>query len=98
MSTATPLPFSLREGRAPRRLQRIARPLSPMTRIPNMSAERRTLVRMSPLRMWLNSWPMTPCSSSRESFCRAPRVTVTTASFEVRPAANALIAFSSSRM
>jgi hypothetical protein len=31
--------------------------------------------RMSPLRMWLNSWAMTPCNCSRFSRSRAPRVT-----------------------
>jgi hypothetical protein len=63
-----------------------------------MMAEMRTFMRMSPLRMWLNSWATTPCSSSRSSFWRVPLVTVTTASFAVRPAANELIAGSSSRM
>ena len=35
---------------------------------------------MSPLRMWLNSCAITPCSSSRLSRSSAPRVTATTAS------------------
>jgi len=45
---------------------------------------------MSPLRMWLNSCAITPCSSSRVSVVRHPRVTATTASAVVKPAANAL--------
>ena len=55
-----------------------------------------TFSRMSPLRMWLNSCASTPCSSSRLSFSSVPRVTVTTASLVVRPAANALRLGSSS--
>ena len=38
---------------------------------------------MSPLRIWLNSWPMTPCNSSRESNLMQPRVTAMTASLVV---------------
>ena len=51
---------------------------------------------MSPFRMWLNSCPITPCSSSRVSFSSAPRVTMITASFGSVPAASALIARSPS--
>ena len=40
----------------------------------------RMFSRMSPLRMWLNSWAMTPCSSSRFRYSSAPRVTPITAS------------------
>ena len=46
---------------------------------------------MSPLRMWLNSWAMTPWSSSRVRFWIQPRVTPMTASPGVYPAAKALI-------
>ena len=46
---------------------------------------------MSPLRMWLNSWAMTPWSSSRVRFWMQPRVTPMTASPGVYPAAKALI-------
>ena len=35
-----------------------------------MIAETRTFIRMSPFRMWLNSWAITPWSSSRLSFSR----------------------------
>ena len=51
---------------------------------------------MSPLRMWLNSWPMTPCSSSRDSCCTAPWVTMINAWWGVCPATRALIAVSRS--
>ncbi|MEM0896652.1 MAG: hypothetical protein AAGJ79_07175 [Verrucomicrobiota bacterium] len=46
---------------------------------------------MSPLRMWLNSWAMTPCNSSRERSFMHPRVTPMTASLGESPAAKALI-------
>ena len=58
----------------------------------------RMLSRMSPLRMWLNSWAMTPCSSSRVSCSTQPRVTPTTASLGEKPAAKALMPCSSSSM
>ena len=94
--TRTPLfPFPRVPPRIP---QSVARPASPITRMPKMIAETRTFIRMSPFRMWLNSWAITPWSSSRVSFWRVPRVTVTTASLVVRPAAKELIAGSSSRM
>ena len=53
---------------------------------------RRRFSRMSPLRMWLNSWPITPCSSSRVRYWRQPAETATTASPGWWPAAKALIA------
>ena len=56
----------------------------------------RRLSAMSPLRMWLNSWPMTPCSSSRDSCCTAPWVTMINAWWGVCPATRALIAVSRS--
>jgi len=51
---------------------------------------------MSPFRMWLNSWPITPCSSSRESFANAPLVTMITASLGEKPATSAFTASSKS--
>ena len=57
---------------------------------------RRMFSRMSPLRMWENSWAMTPCSSSRVSRVMQPRVTPITASLGERPAAKALIESSKS--
>ena len=53
---------------------------------------------MSPLRMWLNSWAMTPCSWSRVSCWALPRVTAITASLGEKPAAKALMPFSSVSM
>ena len=50
--------------------------------------------RVSPCTRWLNSCATTPCSSSRVSRSSAPRVTATTASSGVQPAANALMASS----
>ena len=58
-----------------------ASPYSPMRVRPARMPTRRRLSAMSPFRMWLNSCPITPCSSSRESFCTVPRVTMITASF-----------------
>ncbi len=51
---------------------------------------------MSPFKMWLNSWPITPCNSSRVSLTVQARVTATTASLGVWPAAKALMLSSSS--
>src|SRR3546814_5599063 len=51
------------------------RPTMPITMIPNSTPISRMFRRMSPLRMWLNSCAITPCSSSRLSFSSAPRVT-----------------------
>ena len=58
---------------------------------PNSTPIRRMFSRMSPFRMWLNSWAMTPCSSSRVSRVSVPRVTAITASCSEWPAAKALI-------
>jgi hypothetical protein len=41
--------------------------------------------------MWLNSWPITPCSSSRVSRSSMPRVTATAAPDTSQPAAKALM-------
>ena len=46
---------------------------------------------MSPLRMWLNSCPITPCNSSRLSASSVPRVTTTAAWLGEKPAAKALM-------
>ncbi len=73
------------------------RPTVAMQKIPNKIPMSRMFSRMSPFRMWLNSWPMTPCSSSRESFVMQLRVTVTAASLVVWPAAKALMPSSLSR-
>ena len=43
------------------------RAISAMTDQPNSTPISRMLSRMSPFRMWLNSWAITPCSSSRLS-------------------------------
>jgi len=69
-------------------------PSRPSTRIPCTIAISRTLSRMSPCRMWLNSWAITPCSSSRESCSAVPRVTPITALSSRVPAAKALIPLS----
>ncbi len=53
------------------------------------------LIFMSPLRMWLNSWPITACSWSRSSLSSAPCVTATAASSGEWPAAKALMPGSS---
>ena len=55
----------------------------PMIRIPLSMPISRMFSRMSPLKMWLNSWAITPCSSSRERCSTQPRVTPITASFGV---------------
>jgi hypothetical protein len=67
----------------------------PMMRMPWITPIRRMFSLMSPLRMWLNSWAMTPWSWSRLSCRTQPRVTPTTASPGVKPAAKALIPGSS---
>ena len=46
---------------------------------------------MSPLRMWLNSWAITPWSSSRLRYFRQPAETPITASPGSCPAAKALM-------
>ena len=50
-----------------------------------------TFSRMSPLKTCENSWPITPCSSSRFRRSRAPWVTVMQALAGVWPAAKALM-------
>ena len=67
----------------------------PSARMPCSMPISRRLSRMSPLRMWLNSWAMTPCSSSRVSCSAQPRVTPITASLGEKPAAKALMPCSS---
>ncbi len=56
----------------------------------------RMLSDMSPFTMWLNSWPITPCSSSRVSVSSVPRVTAMIELDTSYPAAKALMPFSSS--
>ena len=51
----------------------------------------RMLSFMSPLKMWLNSCAITPCSCSRVRLSTAPLVTPSTASLSSYPAAKALI-------
>ncbi len=63
-----------------------------ISRMPLRMPISRILSRMSPLRMWLNSCAMTPCSSSRLSVSIVPRVTPITAFCGVAPAAKALMA------
>ena len=53
-----------------------------MHTMPNTMPIRRMFRRMSPLSTWLNSCAITPCSSSRVSFSRQPRVTAIAASLE----------------
>ena len=72
------------------------RPIVAMQKIPNKMPISRMFSRMSPFKMWLNSWPMTPCSSSRDSLVMQLRVTATAASLGVWPAAKALMPSSSS--
>src|SRR5690606_18675598 len=71
--------------------------MMPSTMMPCRMPIRRIFSRMSPWRMWLNSWAMTPCSSSRDSVSMAPRVMPMTASPGAKPAAKALMADSSIR-
>ena len=68
---------------------------SVMTHRPKIHAVRRMLIFMSPLRMWLNSWPITACNWSRSNASSAPCVTATAASSGEWPAANALMPGSS---
>ena len=70
-STNTPRPTSTRPPREsflpddrPRDVSMRMRPMD-NAMIPKISPISRMLSRMSPLRMWLNSWATTPCSSSR---------------------------------
>ena len=57
---------------------------------PPRIAASRTLSAMSPFRMWLYSWPITPWSSSRESCSASPAVAMITASPGESPATSAL--------
>ena len=52
-------------------------PTEPTNTMPASTPIMRMFRRMSPFRMWLNSWPITPCSSSRLSVASVPRVTAT---------------------
>ena len=72
------------------------RPISAITSSPNSRPISRTFRRMSPLRMWLNSCAMTPCSSARFSVVSAPRVTPIAAFDVLWPAAKALMPLSCS--
>ena len=71
-----------------------ARPSIPIIMMPCTIPISLRLRCMSPLRIWLNSWAMTPCSSSRVRILRQPGVTPMTASLGVKPAANALMPLS----
>ena len=66
-------------------------PTMASTRMPCSTPISRRLSRMSPLRIWLNSWAMTPCSSSRSRKSRQPCETPITASPGPWPAAKALM-------
>ncbi len=92
-STTPPPPpfFREPEKRANRKVCISSRPHTDVTRIPNSTPKSQLLSRMSPFRMWLYSWAITPCSSSRFNRSSAPRVTAMAASRRVNPAANALI-------
>ena len=79
----------------PRTLRITNSPIEPRNTMPASTPSMRTLRRMSPFRMWLNSWPMTACSSSRVRRSSVPRVTATTAPDTLQPAANALMPLSS---
>ena len=92
---APPLPWSLAPVRTRLLLRSRMWPTSPIKVMPLSSAARRILRRMSPLRMWLNSWAITPCSSWRLRWSMVPRVTATTASAGEMPAAKALMPRSS---
>ena len=71
-------------------------PMPPRKTIPASTPINRMLSPMSAFTMWLNSWPITPWSSSRLSVSSAPRVTAMTAFDTSHPAAKALMPFSSS--
>ncbi len=77
--SCTPPPASIRASsfseRIPAARKTRRSPCSPIQVSPDSRAAARRLRAMSPFRMWLNSWPITPCSSSRESFSTVPRVT-----------------------
>ena len=61
-------------------LRKMIQPVRPITRMPKSTPMSRMLSRMSPFKMWLNSWAITPCSSSRDRRESVPLVTATTAS------------------
>ena len=67
-------------------------PIEPIATMPASTPIMRMLSPMSPFRMWLNSWPITACSSSRVRRSSAPRVTATTDPETLQPAAKELIA------
>ena len=99
-SGPTPLPLllprettmirGLSSSSLPPRSESIPAPKRETAVMPQTSAVRRKLSRMSPFRMWLNSCAITPCSSSRLSHSSAPRVTHTAADEGSVPAASAL--------
>ncbi len=66
-------------------------PIEPMATMPASTPTMRMLSPMSPFRMWLNSWPITACSSSRVSRSSVPRVTAITEPDVLHPAAKALM-------
>ena len=90
--------FVLLRARCETALRIKSAPISPIKVMPRNMAMSRMLKRISPFRMWLNSCPITPCSSSRVSWVRAPWVIATTASPGEIPAAKALIPGSLSRI
>ncbi len=91
--TTAPAPLL---SRPPRATSIMKRPAIASIISPNSTLIRRMFSRMSPFRMWLNSWATTPCSSSRDSRVSVPRVTAITASLTLWPAAKALMPASSS--
>ncbi len=70
------------------------RPRSNSSRRPQTMPISRMFKLVSPCTRWLSSCATTPCSSLRSSRSSAPRVTATTASSALQPAAKALIASS----
>ncbi len=58
-------------------LRRMKPPTAPRKTIPASTPIMRMLSDMSPFTTWLNSCPITPCSSSRFSVSSVPRVTAT---------------------
>ena len=77
--TMPPRELSLPDRRPPDVNMRV-RPMMDNAMIPKIRPISRMLSRMSPFRMWLNSWATTPCSSSRVKYLRQPWETATTAS------------------
>ncbi len=78
-STLPPLSFDDERERPPPNARK-RNPTRPSSRMPLSRPISRTFSRMSPLRTWLNSCPITPCSSSRLSRSSAPAVAVIAAS------------------